>query len=297
MNFGFTSLSNKDIVQVLCLGGISKGVSNLELTAAYATIANGGTYTEPIFYTKILDHDGNVLIEKTPETHTVLKETTAWLLTSAMQDVMTVGTGISSNFPGMATAGKSGTTTADRDSLFTGFTPYYTCTVWGGYDDNSQLPAYGYVKRFWKNIMSQIHKDLPYKDFVMPDGIVTAEICTESGLLAVDGVCNMDPRGSKVRTEYFAAGTVPTELCNHHISVSVCSASGKQASPYCPATLITPKIFVIGGSLGTEDSPYLLPDNFETDICPIHNLPINNSHGSSDTTPGNGGTPSGPGDN
>ena len=85
-NFGFSTLCDSDRTQALALGGITNGVTNLELTAAYATIANGGTYTKPRFYTKILDHDGNVLIDNTPQTHTVLKETTAWLLTNAMED-------------------------------------------------------------------------------------------------------------------------------------------------------------------------------------------------------------------
>jgi penicillin-binding protein 1A len=129
----------------LALGGLTNGVTNLELTAAYATIANGGTYVKPKFYTRILDHDGNVLIDNTtPETHTVLKETTAWLLTSAMEDVMTQGTGTPAYFgSSMAQAGKSGTTSDSRDVLFAGFTPYYTCVVWGGYDDNASQTASG----------------------------------------------------------------------------------------------------------------------------------------------------------
>ncbi len=270
LNFGFTSLSNQDIVQVLCLGGITNGVSNLELTAAFATIANGGTYIEPTFYTKILDNNGNVLIEKEPERHTVIKETTAWLLTSAMQDVMTEGTGVNSNFPGMATAGKTGTTTSNRDAWNSGYTPYYTCSIWGGYDDNSTMEDYGYVRRFWADIMWQIHRDLPYKDFVMPYGITSATVCSESGLLAIDGVCEHDPRGNTIKTEYFAIGTVPTEYCNHHIAVNVCSASGKHASTDCPEELIESVVFVIGGTEGTDDTPYLLPEDFEEDVCPIH---------------------------
>ncbi len=270
LNFGFTSLSNQDIVQVLCLGGISKGVSNLELTAAYATIANSGTYTKPRFYTQILDHEGNVLIDNTPQTHTVLKDTTAWLLTNAMQDVVTKGTGVRANFPGMSIAGKSGTTTANRDALFAGFTPYYTCVVWGGYDDNSMMSSTGYVKELWRITMSKIHSKLDYKDFVKPSGIVTAKICTKSGLLALDGVCNHDPRGSCVRTEYFASGNVPTEYCNHHIAVNICSKSGKVAGPNCPASGIKEKVFIIGGSKNSGDGKYLLPNDFESDVCTLH---------------------------
>ena len=139
-DFGITTVGlDESSNETLALGGLTHGVTNLELTAAYATIANSGTYIKPKFYTKILDHDGNVLIDNTePVSHTVLKDTTAWLLTDAMKDVMTQGTGTPAYFgSSMAQAGKSGTTTKNRDALFAGFTPYYTCVVWGGFDDNS----------------------------------------------------------------------------------------------------------------------------------------------------------------
>ena len=132
--------------------GISKGVSNLELNAAYATIANGGTYTKPRFYTKILDREGNVIIDNTPQTHTVLKATTAWLLTSAMKDVITQGTGKNADIPGMTVAAKTGTTNDSRDSLFAGFSPYYSCVIWGGYDDNAPMASTSYTKLLWKTI-------------------------------------------------------------------------------------------------------------------------------------------------
>ena len=158
-DFGITTVGlDESSNETLALGGLTHGVTNLELTAAYATIANSGTYIKPKFYTKILDHDGNVLIDNTePVSHTVLKDTTAWLLTDAMKDVMTQGTGTPAYFgSSMAQAGKSGTTTKNRDALFAGFTPYYTCVVWGGFDDNS--PQSGgqttYPKKIWKAVMS-----------------------------------------------------------------------------------------------------------------------------------------------
>lgn len=105
-----------DIGQPLALGGITDGVTNMELNAAYAAIANKGVYIKPKLYTKIVDHDGNVLIDNTSPSETpVIKETTAWLLTSAMQDVVTSGTGGSVNFGGMAIAGKTGTTSDNKD--------------------------------------------------------------------------------------------------------------------------------------------------------------------------------------
>lgn len=270
-NFGFTTLDQKDIVQSLALGGITNGVTNLELTAAYATIADGGTYTRPRFYTRILDHDGNVLLDNTAETHTVLKETTAFLLTDAMKDVVSVGTGGRAAFEGMAIAGKTGTTTKNRDALFAGFTPYYTCVVWCGYDDNSPQNKSGQTntpKDLWRNVMQRIHEGLEYKDFTQPDGIVTATVCKKSGKLAVEGLCDCDPRGSMVETEYFAAGTEPTEVCDHHISATICTASGMLANEFCPAENRQTSVYIIGGSPDTEDGPYLLTDT--QNQCTIH---------------------------
>lgn len=278
INFGFTTLdgsTSTDITQALALGGISKGVTNLELTAAYATIANEGTYTEPTFYTKIVDHSGEILIDNTPKTKSVLKATTAWLLTSAMKDVVTSGTGTAVNFDNMAVAGKTGTTSSYNDVWFSGYTPYYTCSVWGGYDNNMNLPAGSrdYHKKLWKNVMSRIHENLEYKDFEKPDGIVTATICQKSGKLAVDGLCNNDPRGSMVATEYFAEGTAPTEVCDRHISAVTCKDSGLLAGDLCPDESRVNKVYILRpeGSTGTtDDSLYTMPAGLSESICNVH---------------------------
>lgn len=270
LNFGFTTLVPEDNNQALALGGITNGVTNLELTAAYATIANGGTYTEPRFYTKILDKDGNVLIDNTPQTHTVLKDSTAWLLTSAMEDVVTSGTGTVANFGTMPIAGKTGTTTKNRDALFAGFTPYYTCVVWGGYDDNAALSSTLYPKLIWKAVMSRVHENLEYKDFTMPSDITSATVCKKSGKLAVEGLCDSDPRGSMVETEYFATGTVPTEVCDHHVSATICTSSGLLAGPYCPDSTKQTSVYIVGGSAGSADGPYLLTDALANSICNVH---------------------------
>ena len=152
-NFGFTTLAHgteadrdangtvwTDANLPLALGGLTHGVTNVELCAAYAAIANSGNYIEPIYYTKILDHNGNVLIEKNSAGRSVIKESTAWLLTSAMEDVVTQGTGTACQLDNMTVAGKTGTTDAYNDLWFVGYTPYYTCAVWSGYDNNEKLP-------------------------------------------------------------------------------------------------------------------------------------------------------------
>ena len=274
-NFGITTVGIEESGnETLALGGLTNGVTNLELTAAYAAIANGGTYIEPKFYTRVLDHDGNVLLDNTsPESHTVLKETTAWLLTNAMQDVMTQGTGSAAYFGNsMAQAGKSGTTTKSRDALFAGYTPYYTCVVWGGYDDNDTQSGENtsYPKKIWKSVMSRIHENLESEKFEKPDGIVAVTVCRESGKLAIDGVCTNDPRGNCAYTEYFAEGTQPTEYCDHHILVNICSETNALAGPNCP-NQIASGVYIIGGNPATEDAPYLLTAEMAANTCQYHN--------------------------
>lgn len=246
-NFGFTTLTTgtkgsdglvrTDVRQPLALGGITTGVTNEELTAAYATIANGGVYNKPKLFTKVLDSDGNVIIDNTtPYSHVVLQESTAYLLTEAMQDVVTHGTGTAVKFPNMTIAGKTGTTSDNVDVWFAGFTPYYTCSTWAGYDNRIKMVSSGngketgIAKSLWKNIMSRVHADLPDKDFYIPTGIIPCEVCKNSGKLPIPGVC---PE-SCYTTEYFPEDSVPTEMCDVHYIGPVCQYDGKPAASDCP---------------------------------------------------------------
>ncbi|WP_443658360.1 transglycosylase domain-containing protein [Dorea sp.] len=195
--------------QTLALGGITEGVYNYEMCAAYATIANGGEYNKPTLYSKVVDHDGNVLLDGTGESHTVIKDSTAYLLTNAMEDVVNSGTGTACQLPNMPVAGKTGTTTSNKDLWFCGFTPYYTCAVWGGYDDNKECDYdTSFRFRLWKGIMSRIHENLEEKDFKVPSSVERKSICTITGKLAGSGCPSI--------TEYFAKDTLPTETCSGH---------------------------------------------------------------------------------
>lgn len=248
-DFGITTLCDDDRNLSLALGGLTNGVTNLELTGAYATIANGGKYLQPKFYTTVYDHDGNVLLDisETQEKRRVLKKSTAWLLTDAMKDVLTAGTGTRAYFGNsMAQAGKSGTTTSDRDCLWAGYTPYYTCVIWGGYDDNSkQSGSYtSYPKNIWKSIMSRVHKDLPYKDFKKPKDVKQISVCSASGKIAQEGVC-VKADDSHVYTEYFATKDIPKDTCTLHTLVKICEESGMIAGSYCPEELVKEKAVIL----------------------------------------------------
>ena len=260
-----------DINYPMALGGLTDGVINLELTAAYAAIANGGVYTKPIFYTKILDHNGKVLLSNTPKKEQVMKESTAWLLTSAMEDVVNIGTGKSCKLTAinMPVAGKTGSTSNYYDLWFSGYTPYYTATIWSGFDNNRTQTDKSYPKKIWKTIMEQIHiqKNLETKDFTKPDSIVTAKICTKSGKLAVEGVCDKYLGGNSIKTEYFAKGTEPTEKCDVHVKASVCTKSKALATDNCPSSLVKSGVYLSKDEkTKTNDTPYVLPKIY----CPIH---------------------------
>lgn len=243
LNFGFTTLTNgveindkiySDINQTLALGGLTYGVTPYEINAAYAAIANHGLYVQPKLYTRVLDSDGNVILDNTnPETRQVIKETTAFLLTSAMVDVVTTGTGARARFDGMAIAGKTGTSTDTKDVWFCGYTPYYTCSVWTGYDNqvgmNSEESAISKV--LWRSVMKRVHENLPAQNFSVPSGITKVAVCSRSGKLPIPGLC--DVKGT-VRTEYFAEGTAPTESCDIHYQGDICNHDLLPASPDCP---------------------------------------------------------------
>ncbi len=273
-NFGITTLTDTDMNAATALGGITKGVTNLELTSAFASIANGGLYTKPVFFTKILDHDGKLLIDNEPETKRVLKDSTAFLLTDAMKDSMQAnrifassGVSVSSTstraaLPNMSAAGKSGTTSNNNDIWFIGYTPYYTAGIWGGCDENQKLTvprtaAPLTTKDIWRKIMTRVRR-LSDPGFTVPDSVETAEIC-RNPQARDSGVCSHDPRGDAVYTEYFAKGNRSDRNVQHP-----CACHRLQASPdffRVPTARRPPaRIALPADEEGeTDDSKYAMP--------------------------------------
>ena len=217
--FGITTLTNQDISQPLALGGIYNGVTNMELTAAYAAIANKGIYTKPIFYTKILDRDDKIIIDNTAETHRVISEETAWILTDAMKDVIKKGTGTSAALKNkMPAAGKTGSTSDYRDLWFVGYTPYYTIGIWAGFDNHEKMEEtyLEYHKILWGKIMTRLTNDKEVKDFEQPKTVKKMKICGISG--------KKPSKDCKhVINDYVAEENIPVEKC------SVC---GEKAEEY-----------------------------------------------------------------
>ncbi len=272
LNFGFTTLTDSDRVYALPLGGITKGVTALELNAAYSAIANDGTYVKPVFYTEVKDANGNVILSNTGEnvaanSHSVIKPATAHQLTDMMQDVITIGTGkaVQNYFTSQPVAGKTGTTSDDKDLVFAGYTPYYSATIWTGYAQPKSLSngSGSYHLNIWAKIMSEIHEGYEYKSFpkvnTVTSDVQEYKICSLSGKLATS-LCEQDPN-HVVHTEYFSSSNAPKEYCDVHVEVDICSVSGKVATEYCPADTITKKIITRGTDNGT-----VVPDEY----CDVH---------------------------
>ncbi|MDD6212927.1 MAG: transglycosylase domain-containing protein, partial [Clostridiales bacterium] len=267
---GFSHLGKEDKVESLALGGTYNGVTNLELTNAYGVIANGGILYQPKYYTKVVDQDGDILLDRTDTGTEVFTETTTSLLTSAMEDVMTEGTGVKANFEGMSLAGKSGTTTGRKDLWFVGYSPYYVCGVWCGLDEADEQGKSDTAKLLWRGVMERAHEGKSDPGFTSSKGLKTCVICTKCGKKAVSGLCDSTLQGNMTKKELFVKGSEPTEDCQCHVAVKICQASGMQANSYCPKGQIQTNVYLKSGTEGTADEAFVIPSDLKNDLCTDH---------------------------
>ncbi len=196
----------------LALGGLTNGVTPLEMSTAYSSIANGGMYIEPSSYTKICNKNGDVLIEKEPQKSRVFSEETAFLAQELLKGVVKSGTAAGLTIPGMDTCGKTGTTDDNKDKWFIGFTPYYCSTVWVGYDSPKVIGATSLANTIWKTIMTEIHEDLDNEKFDVPSGIIKAKVCGFTGKYASAGCGTSQYANKKFLTGYCRGNHPKTEL-------------------------------------------------------------------------------------
>ena len=237
-------LSDKT-VSSLAMGGMTYGVTVLEMTAAYQIFANNGVYNKPRMWDKVIDSQGNVILENKPESEVVISEQNASIMTKMMQDVVTSGTAADITLKNKVnTAGKTGTTNDDYDRWFMGYTPYYVAGIWFGYDIPMSLDnlPFSPTTKPWDTVMTKLHEDIiaeaqnggaPIEKFTLAAGIQTAEYCRDSGKL-ISEACLSDPRGSRKETGYFTDSTVPTEYCDTHILVDYDEVTGGVVVGNCP---------------------------------------------------------------
>ncbi len=216
-NLGITSMVDEkdENSAVTALGGMTKGITTLEIAAAYETFPNGGTYIRPYYYTKVVDSNGKVLLNKTPESHTAMSSSTAAMINMLLQYAATSGTGSPANFGTTAIAGKTGTTSDSKDRYFVGYTAYYTAAVWYGYDYPTRINYSGTnpAVSAWRKVMSQIHQGYSYKSFDVPSNLISVQICSESGMLATEECV----KAEKAISGQFIAGSQPTQPCTVHV--------------------------------------------------------------------------------
>ncbi len=165
----FTAIDDKDFVPATALGGFTKGVSAVEMAAAYATLQNDGKYRTPTCIKQIVDTDGNVIYASNQETVGIYSETASRMITDVLTSVMTDGTGKTARLSQMPCAGKTGTTNDSKDGWFVGYTRYYTTSVWVGCDIPKaveDLQGSTYPAQIWKDYMEKVHTNLAPLNFL-----------------------------------------------------------------------------------------------------------------------------------
>lgn len=238
---------HSDATYSTALGGMTHGVSPLEMTSAFGTLANQGIYTKPITFTEIRDRHGNIIVENTPEKQQAVSPEVAYVMTDMLNNVVTSGTGTSARLDNrqIPVAGKTGTTNNQKDAWFVGYTPYYSAATWVGYDTPDKLPGGGarMAGTLWKKVMQRLHQDLEPKNFATTNNIVRVSVCNVSGKLPT-GFCSLDPRGSRVYTEIFIKGTEPKDYCDGHVKADIHVPSGKLATEHTPPWQVESRIFI-----------------------------------------------------
>ncbi|CDF58360.1 transglycosylase domain-containing protein [Thermobrachium celere] len=210
--FDLANIDKKDKYMPAALALGQTLASPIEMASAYTAFANNGIISHPIFYTKVEDRTGSIVLEKKPIQKRAISEETAFIMNQLMQNVVKAGTAQAANLGAMPAGGKTGTTSNNEDGWFVGFTPYYTCAIWIG-KSGPEVKYISVKSKFatpiWKAIMLEAHRGLPIKQFIKPEGVVAATICSHSRKLATD-TCP-----SKY-VEYFISGTEPIETCDVH---------------------------------------------------------------------------------
>ncbi len=271
----------KDNNLSIALGGITYGVSPLQMAAAYGTLANGGVYTQPWCITRIEDSQNKVIYENELAQTIAMKETTAYLVTDMLRTVTTSGTGTRAQLPNRDVASKTGTVqlpdlsyfkglNGNRDAWFAAYSPEMVGVVWMGYDNDKDANGkvqylrqiYGgkYPALIWKYVIGGASTDMPESRFKRPAGIVSVTVDAKTGMLPSEHT-------TQTVTELFDKDNVPTSSAETVYSALVCSETNLLASEFCPETETLYKIPEPDESNNTSSST--LP----TEYCTVHTMP------------------------
>lgn len=270
---GITSLDEeRDNVLPLALGGLTWGVTPLEMAGAYAAIANDGLYIEPTFYTKVVDSKGDIVLEANPRETQIMSPEAAYVVKEILTQPVKTGTSTNCTVEGMSVGAKTGTTNNDYDRWFCGFTPYYTAAVWYGYDSSATVRGWATnpAGQIWTAVMRASHVELEPRSFheTKPENVLEVEVCKKSGFLA-SSYCR---RYGTSYTEFFVKGTEPTQTCPYHSYAKVCRESGLLANENCPSTKSVSGRgeYIDSSGLWQTRSSYYKPKNIPTKVCTIH---------------------------
>ena len=288
--FGISTLvtsgpTNDANIASLALGGMTRGITPLELTAAYGAIANKGILNDIITYKTVKNSRGEIILKNESKQTYVVDENVAFIVQDMMRTSVESGVAtaakLSPNNDIIQVSGKTGTTSSNIDAWFVGYTPYYVGGVWFGNDLNIPLDQGSRIAaQFWRTVMADIHVDAAPKLFDIPTTLVSTSVDIISGKLPSE-LSALDPRGT-VRTEIFLRGTEPTETDDVHVMADICTESGKLATEFCPTTLVVSKLFVKrpvpynasehvdsrGNPIAIKDGGYDMP----TADCDIHTI-------------------------
>lgn len=228
----------------LALG--SSGITPVQMAVAFGTIANKGVYQQPLSFSRIVDSNGNVVVDmhQQQDRHQVFKPSTAYLVVDMLKEAVQSGTGTKAKISSQVVAGKTGTNSDSKGVFFAGMTGWYSASVWIGHDNykalSSKATGGNAAAPLWQSFMEKIHKAKNLDSREIIDGtpsdynLVRVTTCGVSGHLATDA-CYNDVNGYKTITDYWSADSVPTAYCSMHKSVSICTESGLLATDYCPS--------------------------------------------------------------
>ncbi len=233
-----TEHSDRDLAP-LAMGAQTHGVTVRDMTNAFATFANNGIYREARTFTKVYDSDGNLVLDNTQDSETIISEKTVNYMNYCMSYAVSGGTGSGAQLYGHQVAGKTGSTSSMRDRWFCGFTGYYTAAVWVGYDNPEVINlSYNPASSLWKKVMDPLHKGLSYKALYSSDKMSSVQVCLDSGKLATDA-CRSDvrtilvPDFSRVDSAQCYWEDRQSQLCDKHVMVDYCVSGKGVANDYC----------------------------------------------------------------